>query len=390
MSEGDLHPALFQQPVDRLALGVERVDGDRPERGGGRHLAALVHRLGQHRRRPPQLLLLAGEAAPLPPPAPSPAASTSSLVTFAPGPVPLTAPMSTPVAAAILRATGVALTSAPPLPALGPGAISTRARWRRGGDSENEATPRPQGLPAAAPRPCRSEPLARLHLGQRGPDRHLVVDRRDSFVITPLVGAGTSASTLSVETSTTVSPSLTKSPSATCHSRTMPSVTDSPISGIAICTVAVSGISSLQSMKPGASARGRDTLVPDELLRDRRHRIHRPQSGRPAAAARGHDLRPGAGWIAGPAGGAARRLGRRRGAGRPGGRRPDPGRAGDLRGGPGGDAGRDRALFPCGTRSRRANGQLRSHSPSSASVSSSRASASRSSGTRTRICSQFV
>ena len=75
-----------------------------------------------------------------------------------------------------------------------------------------------------------------------------------SFVITPSIGAGTSASTLSVDTSTTVSPSLTVSPSATCHSRTIPSVTDSPISGIAICTVAVSAISSTQSMKPGERA----------------------------------------------------------------------------------------------------------------------------------------
>ena len=53
-----------------------------------------------------------------------------------------------------------------------------------------------------------------------------------SLVITPLAGAGTSASILSVETSTTVSPSATSSPSETCHSRIVPSVTDSPIWGI--------------------------------------------------------------------------------------------------------------------------------------------------------------
>ena len=51
-------------------------------------------------------------------------------------------------------------------------------------------------------------------------------------MIVPLAGAGTSASTLSVETSTTVSPSLTDCPSSTCHSSTVPSLTDSPISGI--------------------------------------------------------------------------------------------------------------------------------------------------------------
>ena len=52
------------------------------------------------------------------------------------------------------------------------------------------------------------------------------------FVTTPSDGAGTSASILSVETSTTVSPSATSWPSATCHSRIVPSVTDSPIWGI--------------------------------------------------------------------------------------------------------------------------------------------------------------
>ena len=52
------------------------------------------------------------------------------------------------------------------------------------------------------------------------------------LVITPLAGAGTSASILSVETSTIVSPSETSWPSATCHSRIVPSVTDSPIAGI--------------------------------------------------------------------------------------------------------------------------------------------------------------
>ena len=52
------------------------------------------------------------------------------------------------------------------------------------------------------------------------------------FVITPLAGAGTSASILSVDTSTIVSPSETSSPSETCHSRIVPSVTDSPIAGI--------------------------------------------------------------------------------------------------------------------------------------------------------------
>src|SRR4029079_16620310 len=49
-------------------------------------------------------------------------------------------------------------------------------------------------------------------------------------------------------------PSETESPSATCHSSTMPSVTDSPLSGMVIWTVAVSGIWG-QSKETGLRAR---------------------------------------------------------------------------------------------------------------------------------------
>ena len=52
------------------------------------------------------------------------------------------------------------------------------------------------------------------------------------FTTRPPCGAGTSASTLSVETSTRVSSAATSSPSALCHSRMVPSVTESPIWGI--------------------------------------------------------------------------------------------------------------------------------------------------------------
>ncbi len=56
-------------------------------------------------------------------------------------------------------------------------------------------------------------------------------------VIVPPVGAGSSMSTLSVEISTTVSPSLTVSPTFTDHSRIVPSVTDSPPVGVTMSTV---------------------------------------------------------------------------------------------------------------------------------------------------------
>ncbi len=57
------------------------------------------------------------------------------------------------------------------------------------------------------------------------------------FVSVPAAGAGTSASTLSVETSTRGSSAATRSPTCFSHSRIVPSVTDSPIWGIVICTV---------------------------------------------------------------------------------------------------------------------------------------------------------
>ena len=59
VGEGDLHAALPEDAVQRLALGVQRVDRDRAEGGGGGHRAALVHRRGEHRRGAAQRLRLA-------------------------------------------------------------------------------------------------------------------------------------------------------------------------------------------------------------------------------------------------------------------------------------------------------------------------------------------
>ena len=56
----------------------------------------------------------------------------------------------------------------------------------------------------------------------------------------PTAGAGTSASTLSVEISTIVSSSATASPGCLAHSRMTPSETDSPIAGITISTASPS------------------------------------------------------------------------------------------------------------------------------------------------------
>ncbi len=53
----------------------------------------------------------------------------------------------------------------------------------------------------------------------------------------PATGEGTSASTLSVEISTSVSSIATSSPSCLCHSSTVPSATESPMAGMTTRTV---------------------------------------------------------------------------------------------------------------------------------------------------------
>ena len=58
-----------------------------------------------------------------------------------------------------------------------------------------------------------------------------------SLTIVPATGEGTSASTLSVDISTSVSSASMLSPSCLCHSRTVPSATESPISGMTTSTV---------------------------------------------------------------------------------------------------------------------------------------------------------
>ena len=72
----------------------------------------------------------------------------------------------------------------------------------------------------------------------------LTVSPSATWILTtvPVAGDGTSASTLSVEISTRVSSASIESPSCLCHSRTVPSVTDSPIWGRVTCTVVLTAI----------------------------------------------------------------------------------------------------------------------------------------------------
>ena len=120
MREGELPAARLQL----LAAGVEHVDRQGAEARGRGDRAALVHELDERRRGAADRRTSAPPAGGAPPggggtggaPLPSIAASTSSFVTRPRGPLPLTAPRSSPWALAMRAATGVAL---PPFPADG-------------------------------------------------------------------------------------------------------------------------------------------------------------------------------------------------------------------------------------------------------------------------------
>jgi hypothetical protein len=84
----------------------------------------------------------------------------------------------------------------------------------------------------------------------------------------PETGAGTSTSTLSVVTSTMVSPTATLSPGCLTHRATVPSVTDSPIAGNVTSTAApapfplgASGAAASTSRTSGAFASGAGTAA---------------------------------------------------------------------------------------------------------------------------------
>src|SRR5262249_41609559 len=104
------------------------------------------------------------------------------------------------------------------------------------------------------------------------------------LTIVPAAGEGTSASTLSVEISTSVSSAATVSPSCLCHSSTVPSVTESPIAGMTTSTMLVPPVIYLQLSR---LIRGPDTsgTRPAALL------DHEPQRpGERAQAAQYHHV----------------------------------------------------------------------------------------------------
>ena len=150
-----------------------------------------------------------------------------------PGPVPVTLPRSTPSTAAARRATGVAFT--PSGAAAGFGASLAGAA---------AAPPLVSAFAGAAPPRMRATTWPTVTVSPTS---------TSVSVITPLAGEGSSASTLSVDTSTIPSSWSTGSPTFLSHSRITPSVTDSPMEGI-VMSISVSAGASVSL--PGGSSVG--------------------------------------------------------------------------------------------------------------------------------------
>ena len=183
-----------------------------------------------------------GAAAPLP----SSALSTSSFVTRPRGPVPLIESRSTPSAPAMRAAIGVALVA--PFPAVGVESARLAAAAGCTGPFPADA-----GRPSPAAMRHRTVPTATVESGSTR-----------SSAIVPATGEGTSASTLSVEISTSGSSTATASPGLTFHSSTVPSATESPISGKATSTSsasAASGSAASGLAGPGATGPSPSTSI---------------------------------------------------------------------------------------------------------------------------------
>ena len=183
----------------------------------------------------------AGAGAPLP----SSAASTSSFSTRPRGPDPRTEFRSTPSAVAMRAAIGVAL--AAPLPSV----AGARSGARRSSAGCAGGCTGPSG--ASAPAAIRHRML---------PTETVASASARISAIVPAAGEGTSASTLSVEISTSGSSTATASPTATFHSSTVPSATESPISGKATSTSSSEGGSGASSVSVGAGASPLTSISP--------------------------------------------------------------------------------------------------------------------------------
>ncbi len=185
------------------------------------------------------------------------AASTSALEMRPAGPEPCTFARSTPWAAATRAATGVTLTAS----GIGSGAAVVAGSAAALGSA---------AFAGAAP-------LLVVIRAMTWPTWTVSPAWARISSIVPAAGAGTSASTLSVEISTIVSSSATGSPGCLAHSRIVPSVTDSPIAGITMSSVSPAAASSAAGASSGVAAAGAAAVLGD--LGEHRADAHRVALG---------------------------------------------------------------------------------------------------------------
>ena len=222
VGEGDPLAGL----LELLAAAVERGDGDRAERGRGRDRARLVHVAGEHRARALEQRGAGGLR------------GRGRRRPFGGG-------------AAVRGGEHVGLADPPG----GAGAVHARRGRRRGRRRRGAATGvtfRPSGVAAVAASPAGRGALVGSGAGVARPSAApapaairamtwptVTVSPASARIsaIVPDAGAGTSASTLSVEISTIVSSASTASPGCLGPLEHVPSETDSPIAGITMSTV---------------------------------------------------------------------------------------------------------------------------------------------------------
>ena len=169
------------------------------------------------------------------------AATTSRRRIAPPGPVPLIRVRSIPRAFASSSAPSVVSTPMPGPPFGGGDCGAAFTSVLLAGSAAGGGGTAAAGAGSAAgafARGCSAPPSAPSSISASAAPT-VIVWPASARILTslPLAGAGISASTLSVVTSTRASPSRTGSPGCFSHLATVPSVTDSPISGRVTCMV---------------------------------------------------------------------------------------------------------------------------------------------------------
>ena len=261
VGEGDLRAGL----LELAAAAVERVDDDRADGRRRGDLAALVHVLGEHRRAALEHRGLRAAAARSGGCRAAAAASSTSALTIRP----VDAGAGERAEVDVERGGGAARDRGGVRAVAVAGGCGGAAGGGGGGGRRRWPGP-PVGAGAGAAAPAAMRPIT-------CPTVTVSPSPASSSVIVPDAGAGSSTSTLSVEISTTVSPALTWSPTATVQPSTVPSVTDSPAAGVTMSTIAappaapLGGVSAPRSGAAASAARPAATpgVRPARALRSR-------------------------------------------------------------------------------------------------------------------------